>query len=1007
LWLLQALPILVLRMERGGKQGNRSRGDPLLPRRLAAFTAGDWSGLWADAMWHAQRDQANKRRPAQGAAESRAPPSQARRQTRARKLVAAGEFSSAVQALEAGAVAPGTEETLEQLRQLHPPSEEDLPDEYWEMAREWGLELDIAEDDVLNAVRRCPKAKAADRWGWRGEYYTAIAHNGDILERLTEVVRRCLRGEIGSGIRDSGIAQAMSGARLVALAKERGGIRPIGVTDVLRRLAGRVLVSVYRDDLAAHFVSPSGRVVQFAVGRPHGSTTCCIATNEHLRLHPDEAVMNGDVKNAFNETMRLAMAAGIAQLKCRGGRAMMAFFLWNYGRTSDLSFFGEDGVRNIIKGESGSTQGCALGTVLFCLATFPLIVEAVEETESVHAYSFSDDTQLCGKLDEVMDTVLVLQRLFGERAGLRFRSWKVLLGPEARRVTAAELTEFGFHGTVEVVGEEAGDGLEMGEPGGGDAGMAVLGGPVSVGDVFPAAYVKTVVVKHKKRLKEITSLGVSDAQSALLLLTYCAVPRLHFLLQLVPLDAARAAFEEGYADILSAYGQIVSISNDELADPFVAARVSLPWKWGGQAIVDPRKVADGAMVSSWLCSAPFLAQTVPALRDIGSELNGDRGPLWGYLKPAWSRVKARGADFDDLVPEFSESTQGEPAKGIQRALSALGYATDFQNLHAEAVARGTTDSRYLVVATAMLSMNGIGALAWHMQIPFAPFAVMATNLVLAIVRFELNLQQPSLTRAISRGTLCYCCSKPYQEHTADHHVLTVAMGNTGGNRVSSHNELVRQAQSMCNQAGLTGGTTTHCAGLMGTDPARGTRHDKDHVGDLAISGLRTGCEFLIADITIVHPVGGSGAAAGKPKPACAADTEGAAVGDAEVRKAAHYGDLAARHGHQIVTLGMETYGRFGLEFLAFIHELAEHATSRVDSLDHVNITGEAAETRASFARRLRLRWMRQISLTRARTIAARLCGASVSAGRKEAAAGSHNIQRGLFQDASVGLPRGV
>ena len=54
----------------------------------------------------------------------------------------------------------------------------------------------------------------------------------------------------------------------------------------------------------------------------------------------------------------------------------------------------------------------------------------------------------------------------------------MLLGSEAPHVTAAELTARGFHGTVEVVGGRAGGGLEMGEPGGGEAGMRVMGGPV-------------------------------------------------------------------------------------------------------------------------------------------------------------------------------------------------------------------------------------------------------------------------------------------------------------------------------------------------------------------------------------------------------------------------------------------------------------------------------------------------------------------------------------------------
>ena len=46
--------------------------------------------------------------------------------------------------------------------------------------------------------------------------------------------------------------------------------------------------------------------------------------------------------------------------------------------------------------------------------------------------------------------------------------------------------------------------------------------------------------------------------------------------------------------------------------------------------------------------------------------------------------------------------------------------------------------------------------------------------------------------------------------------------------------------------------------------------------------------------------------------------------------------------------------------------------------------------------------------TRVRTIAERLCGASASAAKAAAAATRHQVQqRGLFVDASIGLPLGV
>ena len=76
----------------------------------------------------------------------------------------------------------------------------------------------------------------------------------------------------------------------------------------------------------------------------------------------------------------------------------------------------------------------------------------------------------------------------------------------------------------------------------------------------------------------------------------------------MPLDTAREAYDEGYADMLDAWESIVDIAAEELADPIVAARVPLPYKWGGQGIVDPRKLCDFAQVDSWMAGSSLLGR---------------------------------------------------------------------------------------------------------------------------------------------------------------------------------------------------------------------------------------------------------------------------------------------------------------------------------------------------------------------------------------------------------------
>jgi hypothetical protein len=83
---------------------------------------------------------------------------------------------------------------------------------------------------------------------------------------------------------------------------------------------------------------------------------------------------------------------------------------------------------------------------------------------------------------------------------------------------------------------------------------------------------------------------------------------------------------------------------------------------------------------------------------------------------------------------------------------------------------------------------------------------------------------------------------------------------------------------------------------------------------------------------------------------------------------------------------LETYGYMGPDFIAFLRRLAAAAADNVDTL-RMNERDMAK----AYAGRLYTRWLRQISMTRARSVANRLRGASVQSSRAiaDAAAVQH------------------
>ena len=245
----------------------------------------------------------------------------------------------------------------------------------------WRSRLEQVKDDInedtiddsiiIRAAKKAGRHRSEDRLGWRSEYWRPLL-GSDALKDLRFSIIEFLRGECTDHF-----YQSVAGSRLTALSKpDNRGIRPIGITDVLRKLAGRVLNILYRDHIRDSLISQDGRVLQFGVGHSHGAQMCAMAAQEHLRLHPQHAIFSLDLKNAFNCVSREAIALGINRLGEKQGRAMLGFCLAMYSRTNSLSYFLSTGERKSVDAKTGVTQGCVLGSAFFCLAIQPIIEEA-------------------------------------------------------------------------------------------------------------------------------------------------------------------------------------------------------------------------------------------------------------------------------------------------------------------------------------------------------------------------------------------------------------------------------------------------------------------------------------------------------------------------------------------------------------------------------------------------------------------------------------------------------
>ncbi|CAK0847649.1 unnamed protein product, partial [Prorocentrum cordatum] len=152
------------------------------------------------------------------------------RRERARELIRLGEVSAARQALTASAVAPGTQATLDELRdparRLQQPREQ--LSERAARAPPQGL-ASLEPDRLLTNVRRSRRGAAPGPSGMTGEHLQTLLDDEHCCDLLHHAATLLARAEIPGPV-----AEALRLGRLTALRKSNGRVRGIVTGDVFR-----------------------------------------------------------------------------------------------------------------------------------------------------------------------------------------------------------------------------------------------------------------------------------------------------------------------------------------------------------------------------------------------------------------------------------------------------------------------------------------------------------------------------------------------------------------------------------------------------------------------------------------------------------------------------------------------------------------------------------------------------------------------------------------------------
>ena len=332
---------------------------------------------------------------------------------RARRAVENGQYKKAIQSLSSAGFAPPSEDVLDEMLAKHPQSGAS-PFSFDEAPPP----VQVAIVDVVNALRSFPSGTAPGPSCLRANHVkeAVFCSSPDsaesALEGLVGVVNLLCAGRAPPAI-----LPYLCGATLLACNKKNGGLRPIAVGEVLRRLTSKCVSRAVHTD-AIEVLSP----LQVGVGIPVGCESIVhsvVSLQEDFSIPPESrCALLVDFSNAFNSVNRACMFQEV-----RSRIPSMAAWVESCYGSQPLLYFGDHKLFSCC----GVQQGDPLGPLCFALTLHPVVEQIKREVPEllINAW-YLDDGTLCGSLSDIGSALAIIESV-GPSRGLILNKSKSLL----------------------------------------------------------------------------------------------------------------------------------------------------------------------------------------------------------------------------------------------------------------------------------------------------------------------------------------------------------------------------------------------------------------------------------------------------------------------------------------------------------------------------------------------------------------------------------------------------
>ena len=395
-----------------------------------------------------------------------------------------------------------TEEVIEKLKQKHPEGAQATPESLLPGIKETVHEI-IFKSITGEKIRKAaidtkgaagPSGMDANTWRFLMTYRRNPAVSTDLRNAVATLTKKMCSQECEH-------LEPLTTCRMAPLKSHHNDVRPIGVGEVLRRIIGKCVLRVTKEDI----MKAAGNL-QVCAGQQAGSEAAVHAIREVFEDKDCEAVLLVDASNAFNTLNRQAAMHNIGIL-CPS----LSMYVNNtYREPARIMLTGD----KELKSQEGTTQGDPIAMSIYALGLTALQNKIGYECTGAKHVAYADDIAGAGKLEELKKFWEAIEK-HGPPLGYHPNATKSCLIVKENIKQRAETLFSDTELNITTEGEK------------------YLGAVIGSAE-FRKCYINNLVDKWRNELQELTKIAKTEPHSAYTNFVHSLNHKWHYSMRTIP-----------------------------------------------------------------------------------------------------------------------------------------------------------------------------------------------------------------------------------------------------------------------------------------------------------------------------------------------------------------------------------------------------------------------------------------------------------------------------------------